>query len=83
MTPEEWPRVCDILATVTNSDGENVTVEMGTNYGTRADTLARINGGTFKSVYRPTALDMAHEAGLAIHSHGMRVTWDARELVNA
>lgn len=77
-TPEEWPTLCELLATVTNADGESVTVEMGTNYGTRAESLARINGGTFKEVYRPVALDMASDAGLTLHSRGMRVTWDAK-----
>lgn len=79
-TPEEWPRVCAILATVKNADGKAVTVELGTNYGTRAETMARINGGTFKQVYRPVALDMASSAGLTLHGSGMRVTWDAAEL---
>ena len=78
-TPEEWPRVCAILATVRNADGESVAVEMGTNYGTRSETMARINGGTFKQVYRPVALELASSAGLILHSSGMRVTWDAVE----
>lgn len=77
-TLEEFPKYCDILATVTNADGETLTVEMGTERGTRPAVLAKIRGKHWQAAFRPTALDMAADAGLTLHNR-MRVSWDARQ----
>lgn len=78
-TLEEFPRYCDIVATVRNSDGETATVDMGTRSGTRAEVLQLIRTVSFKNAFREVALSIAADRGLIIHSHGMRVSWDARE----
>lgn len=76
---EEFPRYCDIFATVSNIYGETVTVEMGTRSGTRAEILAQIRTANFKNAFREVALSLASDHGVTLHSHGMLVTWDAQE----
>ena len=80
-TLEEFPRYCDIFATVTNSYGEKATVEMGARSGTRAEVLAQIRTANFKGAFREVALSRASAHGVTLHSHGLRVAWDAREAV--
>ena len=80
-TLEEFPRYCDIFATVSNSYGEKATVEMGTRSGTRAEVLAQIRTVNFKNAFREVALSLASDHGVTLHTHGMRVSWDAREAV--
>ena len=78
---DEFPRYCDIFATVSNSYEEKATVEMGTRSGTRAEVLAQIRTVNFKAAFRAVALSLASEKGVTLHTHGMRVSWDAREAV--
>jgi len=78
---DEFPRYCDIFATVSNSYGAKVTVAMGTRSGTRAEVLAQVRTANFKDAFREVALSLASDHGVTLHSHGMRVTWDAQEAV--
>ncbi|MDL5351164.1 hypothetical protein [Microbacterium sp. zg-YB36] len=57
------------LATVTNSDGETVTVAGPSIPAWGLLTADWIAG------YRPLALEMAVDAGLTVYPQGMRVSW--------
>lgn len=56
-------------ATVTNANGESVTVN-----GPSIEHWAPMDAA-WKATYRPVMLDIASDNGLELHSRGMRVEW--------